>query len=84
MRVAHEMELTDEEREELTILVRSGLTTVRLVERARMVLLAAEEMQNKGHRRAIGRGVVRVSRWRERYAQSRWRALSMIFHVALH
>ena len=63
--------LTDEEHAELTKLVRSGLSSVRLVQRARIVLLAADGMQNKDIARQLGVGRVQVSRWRERYAQSR-------------
>jgi transposase len=63
--------LTDEERAELTRLARSKLTSVRLVQRARIVLLAAEAMQNKDIAEQVGVGRVQVSRWRERYAQSR-------------
>jgi len=63
--------LTDEERAELTRLVRSKLTSVRLVQRARIVLLAAESLQNKDIAEQVGVGRVQVSRWRERYAQSR-------------
>ena len=71
MRVAPQIVLTDEEREELMRLVRSKLTSVRLVQRARIVLLAAEGMQSKDIAQALGVGRVQVSRWRERYAQSR-------------
>ena len=71
MRVAPEIVLTDEERAELTRLVRSKLTSVRLVQRARIVLLAAESLQNKDIAEQVGVGRVQVSRWRERYAQSR-------------
>ena len=71
MRVAPEIVLTDEERAELTRLARSKLTSVRLVQRARIVLLAAEAMQNKDIAEQVGVGRVQVSRWRERYAQSR-------------
>jgi transposase len=63
--------LTDEERAELTQLVRSKLTSVRLAQRARIVLLAAEAMQNKDIAEQVGVGRVQVSRWRERYAQLR-------------
>jgi hypothetical protein len=56
MRVAPEIELTDEERVELSKLARSQLSSVRLVQRARIVLLAADGMQNKGIARAVGRG----------------------------
>jgi transposase len=71
MRVAPEIVLTDEEHAELTKLVRSGLSSVRLAQRARIVLLAADGMQNKDIARQLGVGRVQVSRWRERYAQSR-------------
>ena len=71
MRVAPQIVLTDEERDELMRLVRSKLTSVRLVQRARIVLLAADGMQSKDIAQALGVGRVQVSRWRERYAQSR-------------
>ena len=71
VRVAIEILLTDEELTELTGLVRSKLASVRLTQRAHIVLLAAEGLQNKdiADRLAIGR--VQVSRWRDRYAESR-------------
>ena len=54
MRVAPEIVLTDEERAELTRLVRSKLTSVRLAQRARIVLLAADGMQNKDIAEQLG------------------------------
>ncbi len=71
MRVAPEIVLTNEEHAELSKLVRSKRTSVRLAQRARIVLLAAEGMQNKDIAEQLGVGRVQVSRWRERYAQSR-------------
>lgn len=71
VRVAPEIVLSDEERAELTRLVRSKLTSVRLAQRARMVLLAADGMQNKEIAEQVGVGRVQVSRLRARYAQSR-------------
>src|SRR5882757_10521983 len=71
VRVALEIVLTDEERAELTRLVRSRLTSVRLAQRARIVLLAADGMQNKDIAGQVDVGRVQVSRWRERYVQSR-------------
>ena len=71
MRVAAQIELTSEERAELTALVRSKLTSVRLALRARIVLLAAQGLQNMEIAAQVGVGRVQVSRWRERYAQSR-------------
>ena len=46
MRVATRIELTSEEQAELAALVRSKLTSVKLVLRARIVLLATDGMQN--------------------------------------
>lgn len=71
MRVAPELVLTDEERAELNCLVRSGLTSVRLSQRARIVLLAADGMQNKDIAARLGVGRIQVARWRERYMQLR-------------
>ncbi len=69
MRVAPEIVLSDEERAELRRLVHSRLTSVRLAQRARMVLLAAEGLQNKVIGAQVGAGRVQVARWRERYAR---------------
>lgn len=71
MRVAPEMVLTDEERAELTRLNRSKRTSVRLAQRARIVLLAAQGLRNKEIAAQLGVGRVQVSRWRERYARLR-------------
>lgn len=71
MRVAPEIILTSEERAELTKLARSRLTSVRLAQRARIVLLAAQGMKSQDIAVQLGVGRVQVSRWRERYASSR-------------
>ena len=71
MRVAPEIVLTNEEHAELAKLVRSKLSSVRLAQRARIVLLAADGMQNKAIAQQLGVGRVQVARWRERYAESR-------------
>ncbi len=71
MRVAPRIELTNEERAGLTKLVRSKRTSVRLAQRARIVLLAAQGLQNTDIAVQVGVGRVQVSRWRERYSQSR-------------
>ena len=71
MRVAPRIVLTGDERAELTKLSRSKLSSVRLAQRARIVLLAAGGMQNKDISVQLEVGRVQVSRWRERYAQSR-------------
>ena len=69
VRVAPSIELTDEERSELNGLVRSGRTSVRLAQRARIVLLAASGWQNKQIAEELGVGRVQVARWRQRYLQ---------------
>ena len=51
MRVAPDIVLTDEERMELERLIRSKLTSVRLVQRARLVLLAAVLLDHERRRR---------------------------------
>ena len=71
MRVAPEIVLTSEEQTELTRLAQSKLSSVRLAQRARIVLLAAKGMQSKDIAQQLGVGRVQVSRWRERYAQFR-------------
>lgn len=72
MRVAPEIVLTEEERSELSKLVCSKRTSVRLMQRARIVLLAADGLQSKDIATRLGMGRVQVSRWRERYAQLRF------------
>jgi hypothetical protein len=57
------MVLSDEERTELVELVRSKLTSVRLAQRSRMVLLAADGLQNKTMAQ-LGVSATRVSRHR--------------------
>jgi transposase len=71
VRVAPEIVLTEDEREELMKLVRSKLTSVRLEQRAGIVLLAAEGLKNKEIAEMLGVGRVQVGRWRERYAAHR-------------
>jgi len=71
MRVAPEIVLTDEERAELTKLTRSKLTSVRLAQRARIVLLAAQGLQNLEIAEKLDVGRVQVARWRARYVESR-------------
>ncbi|HMN76366.1 MAG TPA: IS630 family transposase [Burkholderiaceae bacterium] len=71
MRVATEIVLTSGEQAELARLARSKRTSLRLAQRARIVLLAAQGLQNKDIAVQLSIGRVQVSRWRERYAQSR-------------
>ncbi|MGV1015672.1 MAG: IS630 family transposase, partial [Methyloceanibacter sp.] len=69
MRVAPVVVLSEEQEAELTRLVRSKRTSVRLWQRARIVLLAAQGMMNKDIAEQLGVGRVQVSRWRERYVE---------------
>ncbi len=71
MRIAAEIDLSSEERTELMKLARSKRTSVRLAQRARMVLLASQGLQNKDIATQLGIGRVQVSRWRKRYAETR-------------
>ena len=70
LRVAPEVELTDEQEIELTRLARSKRTSVRLAQRTQIVLLAAQGLQNKDIAEQLGVGRVQVARWRERYLES--------------
>ena len=69
LRVAPVVELSEEQEAELTKLVRSKRTSVRLSQRARIVLLAAQGLQNKDIAEQLSIGRVQVSRWRERYVE---------------
>ncbi len=69
LRVARVIELTDEEGIELSRFVRSRLISVRLAQRARIVLLAAQGLQNKDIAEQLGIGRVQAARWRERYLE---------------
>jgi transposase len=70
VRVAPAIVLTDEQKNELPRLSRCGCTSVRLAQRASIVLLAAQGLQNKAIAEQLGVGRVQVARWRERYLQS--------------
>ena len=70
MRVAPAISLTDEQKRELTQLARSKRTSVRLAQRAQIVLLAAQGLQNKDIAEHLGIGRVQVARWRGRYLES--------------
>jgi transposase len=63
--------LTGDERTELLTLANSRLASVRLSQRARIVLSAAEGMQNLQIAQHLGIGRIQVARWRERYGQMR-------------
>jgi transposase len=69
VRVAPAIVLTDEQERELSRLARSKRTSVRLAQRARIVLLAAQGLQNKDIAEQLAIGRVQVARWRERYLE---------------
>ena len=68
MRVAVEIELSEADRERLERWSRSRSVAVRLRERSRMVLMAADGMTNKAIAEALGTDRNKVGRWRRRFA----------------
>jgi len=70
MRVAPPIVLAPKDQERLEMLVRSGKTPARLVERARIVLLANQKQENKAIALELGITEQKVGRWRSRYARS--------------
>jgi len=70
MRTASVTELTDEQRQQLQRWARSSTVSVRLARRARIILLAAEGMDNHQIAGEVSVGRIQVGRWRKRFAQS--------------
>lgn len=71
MRVAPVVDLSDEERETLTRWSRGRSTPARLVQRARIVLLAAEQKQNQEIAQSLGMTRRAVGVWRQRFVSQR-------------
>ena len=69
MRVAPEIVLSAQEQATLERLARSRTASVRLARRARIVLLAAERLDNQVIAARLATGRVQVGRWRRRYAE---------------
>ena len=67
-----EIILTDEEKRELQQAVRSRKTPVRLVDRSRIVLLAARGMPNYKIAEDLQININTVGKWRNRYAKDRF------------
>jgi len=67
VRVAREIVLTAEEERELDMLVRSKRTSVRLAQRAGIVLLASYGLQDKDIAEVLDVGRLQVARWRGRF-----------------
>ena len=63
--------LTEQERSELEAMIRSPKTEHGIVERARIVLLAAEGRSTRSIAAELGTRPGRVSRWRKRFAGER-------------
>ncbi len=69
MRVAPAIELTSKARAKLETIRRGRSSAVRAKERAAIVLLAAEGLQNQQIAARLGQDKMKVGRWRSRYAQ---------------
>lgn len=70
MRVAAKITVTDKQRVALRRWARGRNTPVRLMQRAKMVLMAAEGQQNNQIAKTLGVQPSTVGRWRKRFAQS--------------
>ena len=79
MRVAQSIELTESENKTLTMWARGRRTAVRVMKRAKVVLLAAKGEQNKTIAERLGMDRGQVSRWRRGSSRSAWRELKRIF-----
>jgi transposase len=71
MRIAQTIKLTEQEAKTLTSWSRGRRTPVRLMKRAKIVLMAAEGRENKAIAELLGMGPRHVSRWRRRFAEKR-------------
>lgn len=71
MRIAQRIKLTEKEFKTLTSWSRGRRTPTRLVKRAKIVLMAAEQEQNKIIAERLGIDRRQVSRWRRRFVEKR-------------
>lgn len=69
MRVATKITLSDADRKRLEKNLSSRSVPLRLVERSRIVLLAAEGMENKAIAQRLNMAPNKVGKWRNRFAQ---------------
>lgn len=69
MRIAAKITVTDEQRATLQRWARGRSTPVRLMQRAQMILLAAEGKQSKKIAETLGVQPSTVGRWRQRFAE---------------
>jgi len=72
MRVAPAIKLNDEERKRLRTIARSPRQPLRLVQRAKIVLLADQGVENTEIAERVNVSMGLVGRWRQRYAESRF------------
>jgi transposase len=71
MRIAQQIELTENEFKTLTSWSRGRRIATRLMKRAKIVLMAAEEQQNKMIAKLLRIDRRQVSRWRRRFVEKR-------------
>jgi len=69
MRVAPAIELTIKERAKLEGISKARSSSMRAKERAAIVLLAADGLENQEIARRLGQDKMKVGRWRRRYAE---------------
>ena len=69
MRVAAEIKLSEKERAKLEWIKRSRASSVRARERAAIVLLAADGMENKEIAQQLRQDPGKVGRWRQRFSE---------------
>jgi Homeodomain-like domain len=70
VRVAPAIELSEDDEDELIRLAHSKVDSVRLVERARIVLLAAQGLQDRQIAEELDIDRITAGRWRKRYIDS--------------
>ena len=70
MRVAPAIELTIKERAKLEAMGKARSSSLRTMERAAIVLLAADGLKNQEIARRLGQDKMKVGRWRRRYAEA--------------
>ena len=75
MRIAPQIELSEEERETLMKWSRGRSTPTRIVQRAKIVLLAADGLENKDIAATLGVTERTAGRWRRRFFDGRAKAL---------
>ena len=69
MRVAPEVKLSNEQRQELEKLARGRTVTVRLAQRAKMILMAANGLTDSAIGEELGVSRQNVARWRGRFVE---------------